>query len=147
MSEIQRRTGRTTRMLEHAQQLLDAGTAVVIVALNDTQASQLQARMRVHPHLRVKTLSELRPFDWERLTARGYSADTVYLVDHTTIEIALEDVLEMQHRWDPCPEKVQLAAMRDYVIQYALNHGWVDGSFIAEVRDFFDELIEKGDER
>lgn len=100
-ANFRRRTGRTTRMLEHAVQLSNEGKAVYVVAANELDA--LRLKQQVGPLVRgVKFESaDLFPeLDWGTMTMLRAWPNVVVLVDHYAIEQRIGAALEMMTRYD-----------------------------------------------
>lgn len=99
-----RRTGRTTRMLEHAKQLALAGRAVYVIADNerDLRRLEIECFKTGEPNLGIKfeTQQSLGTFDWEQMRLIGAHPNCVVLVDHHAIEDKYARILEMLHAYD-----------------------------------------------
>ena len=99
-----RRTGRTTRMLEHAKQLALAGRAVYVVADNerDSRRMEIECFKTGEPNLGIKfeVPGSLGNFVWEEMRLRGAHPNCVVLVDHHAIEDKFARALEMLHAYD-----------------------------------------------
>lgn len=101
-----KRTGRTTRMLEEAKRLAEAGRAVYVVFYCTGEAAKMQ---REHPEFRelgikFESPASVQPFDWKQMRTRGSHPNCVFLVDHYTIETEFELMLDALHRFDLPPE-------------------------------------------
>ena len=102
MNEANRRTGRTTRMINYGIKLADAGRAVYLMFHSEAEA-------RVHrsntddERLKFETEVSLGNFCWDTMTLRGAHPNCVVLVDHFIFEVRLrgyEKFLHGAHRWD-----------------------------------------------
>lgn len=100
-----RRTGRTTRMLEHAKKLAREGRAVYVIADNAMDMRRLEAECN-EPSLGIKFETPHSPgnFDWETMRLIGAHPNCVVLVDHHAIEDRYARILEMLHAYD-LPDK------------------------------------------
>ena len=95
--ESLRATGRTTRMLEEAKQLADAGHIVCLVFHTARYANDVRLKQTEHPPLiKYESASSIN-FDWFTMTIRG--EDCIVLVDHYAIEQRYSQI-EMLHRFD-----------------------------------------------
>ena len=99
-----RRTGRTTRMLEHAKRLAAEGRKVRVVTDNYNETRRLEALFG-HPDLYVRFETLLYPgeFDWARMQFTTRTRSEVVLVDHYAIERHLSRALAMLHAYDEPP--------------------------------------------
>lgn len=100
------KTGRTTRMLEHAKKLAREGRTVYVIADNTRDMHQMEITCG-EPKLGIKFMSVTSVpgyFDWERMRAVGMKEGAIVLVDHHAIEDKFSKVLEMLHAYDsPTP--------------------------------------------
>src|SRR5688572_33456709 len=98
-----RRTGRTTRMLEHAKELALAGRAVYVIADNERDARRLEIECfkTGEPNLGIKfeTPGSLGNFDWEEMRLTGAHPNCVVLVDHNAIEARFSRLIRMLHAY------------------------------------------------
>jgi hypothetical protein len=95
------RTGRTTRMLEHAVQLSKEGKAVYVVAANELDALRLERE--VGPLVRGVKFESADAFpelDWRTMTLPRAWPNVVVLVDHYAIEQRIGAALQMMTRYD-----------------------------------------------
>lgn len=97
MMDENRRTGRTTRMMEEAKALARAGKAVYVVAQH-TRILKDEETLRLG--IKFESTSSLSNFDWLAMRLRGDHPNCVVLVDHYAIETYFSRVLEMLHRYD-----------------------------------------------
>lgn len=96
-----RRTGRTTRMLDHAKQLSREGRAVYIIAASEREVKRLREMLGPgYPDIKIETSGSLPNFDWEFLTLRGAHPNCRVLIDHYAIEVRYARMLEMLHYYD-----------------------------------------------
>ena len=97
----QRRTGRTTRMLEHARKLSGQGRSVYVVAANQHEADRLKKLIGDGDHgIKVETSWSLGNFDWDTLTLLGAHPNCVVLVDHYAIESRFSAAIQALHAYD-----------------------------------------------
>lgn len=107
-----RATGRTTRMLAHAEQLARAGRAVYVVADTDRDCKRLQTQWLREGRpadlgVKFETPGTLGNLDWEAMKLRNAHPNCVVLVDHWAIESRFARMLEMLHAYDPSTEDSQ----------------------------------------
>lgn len=95
-----KRTGRTSRMLAHAQELANQGKAVYVVASTKAHASDLQERLGPGSRVKVEVAHMHGNFDWERMRLLGAHPNVTVLADHFAIERQFAAMLEMLHRYD-----------------------------------------------
>lgn len=94
-----RHSGRTTRMLQHANQLAKEGRAVYVVV--DPHMVKSIATQGSHSGVSIETLGSLgESFDWTTMRVRGMHPNCVVLVDHHVIEQHFSKILEMWTRYD-----------------------------------------------
>lgn len=91
-----RQTGRTTRMLMHARQLLSEGKMVYVVMATQKDIDYVKSDFSFLPCYHC--VSHL--FDAETLTMRGQPKDSVCLVDHLVIELRYGHILRSYHQFD-----------------------------------------------
>lgn len=97
MTTEKRRTGRTTRMLEHAAELARQGRAVYVV-FNMPAGPALREK---YPDISFETQASLGPsLDLEHLRLRGAHPNCVLLVDHYVIERRFGRLFEMMTAYD-----------------------------------------------
>lgn len=103
LREVVYRTGRTTRMLEHAIRLAGQGRAVYIAAESKVLADQLEVvRRNKAPWstgIKIVPYHEL-DINWEAMTLRGAHKNCVLLIDHFVIEKKFFRMLRMQEQYD-----------------------------------------------
>lgn len=108
-----RGTGRTTRMLNEAKELVDSGKNVCVVGLNLDHCQQLR-RAYIESHgpfgdqllfLPIESRQIERSPAWGVLRVRG--RDATVLIDHYAIESEFRHVLAMLHRWDKQTDTAQ----------------------------------------
>lgn len=98
------RTGRTTRMLEHAKRLSAERRAVYVIAANEMEVRRLQELIGDGNHgIKVETPKDLSNLDWHTLTLRRAHPNCVVLVDHYAIESRFAAVFQMLHAYDLPP--------------------------------------------
>lgn len=95
-----RRTGRTTRMMEEAKALAQAGKAVYVVATTPILQKYIEDDETLRLGIKFESISSLSNLDWLALRLRGAHPNCVVLVDHYAIETYFSRVLEMLHRYD-----------------------------------------------
>lgn len=114
------RTGRTTRMLQHAGELAAAGKRVLIVSSTYSQAVVLQATFNTlfpglselvsfHTASRLEQESGLRLDEFNLLRHSASNIEEV-LVDHYAFESRYRWVLSEMHRWDSAQHQGQEGA-------------------------------------
>lgn len=91
-----RQTGRTTRMLMHARQLISEGKKVYVVMATQKDIDYVKSDFSFLPC--YHSVSQL--FDAETLTMRGQPKDSVCLVDHLVIELRYGHILSAYHQFD-----------------------------------------------
>lgn len=101
--EAARRSGRTTRMMQHAVQLDQNGRAVYVCIRDKGQIPALEKiRRNLCPKatgIQYDTPVHL-DIDWETLTLRGAHPNCVLLIDHAVIEHTFGRVLQMHRQYD-----------------------------------------------
>ena len=97
-----RQSGRTTRMLQEAKELAQAGRAVYVICANRSHVLALTAdRGAELDALGVKFETvESVSIDWNTLRMLGAHPNCAVLIDHHAIERKFSAVLEMLHRYD-----------------------------------------------
>lgn len=100
MADPKRATGRTTRMLSHAQELQQEGRAVYVIAANAQHAAQLKSLLPKDTTISVDTPETASNFDWFTLTLRRAHPNCVVLVDHFAIESRFAPMLKMLTAYD-----------------------------------------------
>lgn len=99
-----RKTGRSTRMLNEAKRLNDAGRAVYVIANTESEAMRLSDQFKELTDqptgVKFETPGTIRHFDWETLRPKGAHPNCVFLVDHFVIEQRFARILEMLHAFD-----------------------------------------------
>ena len=95
-----RRSGRTTRMMAHAEQLAREGKAVYVVFANLANAKLYETPERVALGIKFESVDSLPNFDWRRWKLKGAHPNVEVLVDHFAIEHHWMTLFEMAHRWD-----------------------------------------------
>lgn len=103
LREVVYRTGRTTRMLEHAIWLAGQGRAVYIAAESSAFAKKLEQQRR--DKAAWSTSIKIEPYfdmdiNWETMTLRGAHKNCVLLIDHFVIERKFFRMLQMQEQYD-----------------------------------------------
>ena len=99
-SEVGRRTGRTTRMLEEARRLASEGNLVTVIASNDSIADFFR-RVLNNPSIHVVNSNKIH----EDLMAylkreRQSSIRRVVLVDHFVVAKRYKHIFEEYHAYD-----------------------------------------------
>jgi len=119
-----RQTGRTTRMVELAEQLAKQGRAVYILCGSVKDASWLQRRIDDQsPGFGIKCERVPKVFDWQSMTIPGAHSDCVFLVEHWAIEQHFEGLLKMWCAFDrPEVGNVERLVMPKYRL---VGHGEV----------------------
>lgn len=98
--EEKRRTGRTTRMLEHAKQLASEGSLVHVIVNDHIVAQRLNHSLQAdHPTITVSAVVP-HEFRWETLSFAGDGNRTVVLVDHYVIERRFGHLVDMMNAYD-----------------------------------------------
>lgn len=92
-----RQTGRTTRMIEDANNRARQGVKVCVVMASQRDADRL--RGKTHPNVRVIALP-VDWIDWRTLMVAGEEFSETLLIDHRVIEQQFAKQLEMLHRFD-----------------------------------------------
>jgi hypothetical protein len=90
-----RQTGRTTRMLAQAAAMANLGRAVYVYAHHITYVRQLEKQFHGGGRNHASVKFEVLPHDWNwRTMCPNDKAhpNCVFLVDHATVEIHLEEV-------------------------------------------------------
>lgn len=98
-----RQSGRTTRLLEEAINLVRAGRAVYVIGADKQHCWHLKnAAGLLAPEVEItfETPETLSNFDWETFRLRGAHPNCIVLVDHFTIETHFSRLIEMLHRFD-----------------------------------------------
>lgn len=95
-----RRTGRTTRMLDHAKLLSLQGKAVYIMVADETQRAWFRTELGDRLDIQVETPNSLPGFDWKRWRSPGAHDNCVFLMDHHAGEEHFGLALEEMHRFD-----------------------------------------------
>ncbi len=103
INTVLERTGRTTRMVQHAVELAKQGRAVYVVMANDHQAQEFQKIIPTQSGIKFET--HLSNLDWETMRLLGAHPNCVVLVDHYVIERRFSAMLEMLHAYDLTEEK------------------------------------------
>lgn len=98
--DFKRRTGRTSRMLERAIQLANAGRAVYVIAANTREKLRLSEMLSTDTSIKVETPESCGNFDWRTLSLTGAHPNCVVLVDHFAIEINFNRLLEEWSAYD-----------------------------------------------
>lgn len=105
-----RATGRTHRMLEHAEFEAENGRAVYVICADMRHADILKKRFGVEKAQRLgikfETPESLGHFDWSNMRLPGEHPNCVLLADHYAIEFHFGAMLEMLHRYDWTGEKL-----------------------------------------
>ena len=110
-----RRSGRTTRMLQHAVDLSNAGRAVYVLTGDKSQAGTIASMLHDMGYdddalcrmgIKIETPSSLPRFDYERMCLPGAHPNCVVLVDHYAIARRFWLLLKMYHAYD-VPERRQ----------------------------------------
>lgn len=101
----QRRTGRTTRMLNEALKISAQGNAVYVVGDSAHHAIRLRHQfIGMNPPqghgIKFENANQLPELDWQTLQLRGAHPNCIVLVDHYAIERRYAHVLEMLCRFD-----------------------------------------------
>jgi hypothetical protein len=101
----QRRTGRTTRMLEEAIRLSSKGHAVYVMGRDPRHAEELQLALEdLNPPeyhgIKFETVESLPHFDWRRMCLARAHPNCRVLVDHWVIESRYAALLEILHQFD-----------------------------------------------
>lgn len=101
-TEPSRQTSRTTRMIEDAQRLSQAGRAVYVVVSNVAHAAMLKRGLPEGSGIKIETFDSLRNLvcDGSRIYLSGAHPNCVVLIDHHAIERRYAAILEMMHRYD-----------------------------------------------
>jgi len=99
MKEL-RRTGRTTRMLQHAQKLEAEGHDVYVIVGNQREVNRFYFLLPSNTTIKVETASRLRNFNWLYMRLDGAHPNCRALVDHHAIEDMYGALLEELHRYD-----------------------------------------------
>ena len=101
MNEENRRSGRTTRLVDEAKRLDEAGKAVYIVAASSQERNRIMMELgNTHPGIKVEHKYALRFLDWKTMRLEHAHPNCVVLVDHHAIESEYAGMLEMLHRFD-----------------------------------------------
>ena len=100
-----RKTGRTTRMLKHAQELSDQGRAIYIIADNYQRVRMIKRKIGLDYGIKVETVESAGNFDWQTLSLRGVNPNVVVLIDHRTIERRFARIIESLTRYDSADDK------------------------------------------
>jgi hypothetical protein len=102
MSDKLRQTGRTTRMMQEAKRIAEAGRAVYVMAANEQHRRTLLSEFPDAGSLgiKVETPDSLPNFDWRRLHSPGAHPNCVFLVDHFAIESQFPALIEMLRRYE-----------------------------------------------
>lgn len=98
-----RQSGRTTRLLKEAIDLVKAGRAVYVIGTNKQHCWHLKnAADLLVPDVGIKfeTPETLSNLDWETVSLKGAHPNCIVLVDHATIEARFSKLIEMLHRFD-----------------------------------------------
>ena len=95
-----RRTGRTARMLQRAQELQAAGHAVYVIAANAAHAAILRRELPEETTINVETPVSCGNFDWHTLRLVGAHHNCAVLVDHYAIESHFAPMLKMLTMFD-----------------------------------------------
>lgn len=100
------RSGRTSRLIEHAKELASKGRAVYVVAHNADHAELLRQKMgtvslgfKNGSGIRVEPCDSVN-FEWSTLSIIGAHPKCAFLVDHYTIEQRFAHVLEMLNQYN-----------------------------------------------
>lgn len=99
-----RGTGRTSRMIQDAICVAQAGKLVYIICDNIDQrkAVEKQVERFVYSNsIRVCEPQHVGEINWETLTIKGQASNTTVFVDHLVIENRLNAALDMLNRWNP----------------------------------------------
>jgi PIN domain nuclease of toxin-antitoxin system len=81
MPDVLRGTGRTTRLIAKAKQLMKEGKTVIVVVATKQHVDELAIKHN------IKALHCSHPdFDWTQMRLRGISTPSIYLIDHHAIE-------------------------------------------------------------
>jgi hypothetical protein len=99
--QAKRRTGRTTRMIDRARELMSKGRAVYIIAANESHADAIAELLGEDAmNIKVETPGSLPTFDWQSMTLRGAHPNCAVLVDHYAIECEFAAVFREWMRYD-----------------------------------------------
>ena len=116
-----RRTGRTTRMLEEAISVAKEGKYVIVVGANAEQAKSLQAQAATMAGEEMTATKiyidggpgqitfescqmNRQPFDWQSLRLQGAFPTIPTFMDHFAFENTFAKAIHEAHRWDdPLP--------------------------------------------
>lgn len=108
LREVVYRTGRTTRMLEHAIWLAGQGRAVYVAVGSKFQGKALEAQRGIKAawstSIKIEPYHDL-DINWETMTLRGAHKNCVLLIDHFVIEKKFFRMLQMQEQYDPESKK------------------------------------------
>lgn len=99
------RTGRTTRMMNEARRLAEAGRAVYVVMASE---GERLAMAKAHADLKAlgvsfESIGMLSNLDLGTMTLRGAHPNCAVLVDHHALEQRYRAAIDMIHRFDPEP--------------------------------------------
>lgn len=99
MNEHLRQTGRTTRLMEKAQEIENQGRQVTLYVHNKSYQRLVEGEARRRGQ--TFTVDSIPyHFDWEHMRPMEYQGPNVCLVDHAAVEIELqrldERILKMQ---------------------------------------------------
>lgn len=113
-----RRTGRSTRLLEAAKAHAKAGYAVYIVVASEQDIARWTDQLEPNLGIKVETAHQLR-LNWTTLQLPGQTWPNVKVfVDHYAIEQRFDRVLQELHRYDedapsiPAPKPYTLTGRR-----------------------------------
>ena len=100
MNDANRRTGRTTRMMEEAKALARVGRAVYVIFGYPAHNRNLEDEESIQLGIKFETPTSMSNFDWPTMSLKGAHRNCVVLVDHYAIESYFSRMLAVLHRYD-----------------------------------------------
>ena len=100
MNDANRRTGRTTRMMEEAKARARAGRGGYVILGHAAHKRHLEDEESIHLGIKFETPTSMSNFDWPTMRLKGAHPNCLVLVDHYAIESYFSRMLAVLHRYD-----------------------------------------------